>query len=93
MKVPIERAQAHVRGEFYEEGSVLRETVTSACTGITLQVEIESPGEPEQIAKLMRSAERNCFVSQAIVNPVEVELRVTHNGATLETSEGEDAGK
>lgn len=83
MKLPITRAEAHVRGEFYEEGSVLRGTVESGCAGIQLNLTIESPAEPDRIAALVRNAERMCFVGQAVVSPVSVSLSAVHNGQEL----------
>jgi organic hydroperoxide reductase OsmC/OhrA len=92
MKVPIHRAHARVRGEFYEEGSVLRGTVTSGCTNVTLEVDLDSPGDPERIGQLMRAAEQNCFVSQAVVNPVTVELEINLNGSPLGAAGSSDRG-
>ena len=83
MKIPITGAHARVRGDFYQEGSVLRGTVTSGCTGVSLELTIESPGERSRIAKIVRNAERMCFVSQALVNPTPVQLSVTHNGESV----------
>lgn len=91
MKVPIHRAHARVRGEFYEEGSVLRGTVTSGCTNVMLEVDVDSPGDPERIGQLMRAAEQNCYVSQAVVNPVPVQLVVSLNGSPLSAAGSSDS--
>jgi organic hydroperoxide reductase OsmC/OhrA len=90
MKVPIHRAHARVRAEFYEEGSVLRGTVTSGCTNVSLEVNVESSGDPQRIEQLMRAAEQNCYVSQAVVNPVPVQLVVNLNGLPLDATTSND---
>jgi organic hydroperoxide reductase OsmC/OhrA len=88
MKIPITSARVHVKGEFWEEGSVLRGTVLGGCDGISLTLEIDTPGEEDRIAELVRNAERVCFVSQAVVNPVQVELSVLHNGHQVDPATG-----
>lgn len=67
---------------------MLRDTVKGGCTGISLQLSIESPAEEGRIARLVRNAERLCFVEQTIVNAVAVELSVLHNGSELEVATG-----
>lgn len=88
MKIPVARAHARVRGTFYEEGSVLRCTATSGCDAVSLELEIDSEGEPEQIARLVRNAERMCYVSQIVTNPVGVQLAVRLNGASIDVADG-----
>jgi organic hydroperoxide reductase OsmC/OhrA len=83
MKLDVARAQARVRGEFYEEGSVLGSTVKSGCTRISLDLSIDSPAQPSDVRKLVQNAERMCFVSQVITTPLRVELSVTHNGERM----------
>jgi organic hydroperoxide reductase OsmC/OhrA len=87
MKIPITRAHARVQGSFYEEGSVLRSTAASGCEDISLELEIEAPGESDDIASLVRNAEQMCYVSQIVKNPVGVRLAVKHNGASVEVSD------
>jgi organic hydroperoxide reductase OsmC/OhrA len=83
MKLDVARAQAKVRGEFYEEGSVRANTVRSGCTRISLDLDIDSSAQPADIRNLVQNAERMCFVSRVISTPLRVELSVTHNGERM----------
>jgi uncharacterized OsmC-like protein len=89
MKIDVTGSKARVRGDFYEEGSVLKGTVTSACTGIGLELSLDSTAPPERIERLVEAAERNCFVSQAIQQPVPVNFSTTLNGAPLPAARGQ----
>jgi len=74
----------HVRGEFWEEGSFLRGTIAGGCSAIALQLALDSPSDDDvALTRLVENAERVCFVSQAVTNPVPVELSVLHNGRPL----------
>jgi organic hydroperoxide reductase OsmC/OhrA len=86
--VPIARAGLRVRGEFWEEGSVLRDTVEGGCTGISLELSIESSADDGRIARLVRNAERLCFVEQTVVNRTPVTLSVVHDGNRLDAMSG-----
>lgn len=92
MKIPIIRAQTRVRGEFYSEGSIIRGTRKSGCTKISLELQIESPGVPDRIAQLVRTAETMCLVSQSMANPVPVQLSVMHNGQGISLSTPTETG-
>lgn len=89
MKIPITHAQTRVRGTFYEEGSVLRGTATSGCEDISLELEIDSPAKPSRIARLVRNAERMCYVSRIVTNPTGVRLAVRLNGASVDVSDSD----
>jgi len=43
----------------------------------------ESPAEPERVARVIRNAERGCFVMQALLRPVPVTGRALLNGQPL----------
>jgi len=78
----------HVRGEFWEEGSFLRGTIAGGCSAIALRLELDSPTNDDvALTRLVENAERVCFVSQAVTNPVPVELSVLHNGHVLSSRE------
>jgi organic hydroperoxide reductase OsmC/OhrA len=42
-----------------------------------------TPDPPERVAKVVRNAERGCFVMQALQNPVPVTGRTVLNGTPL----------
>jgi len=45
--------------------------------------EIDSPDAPAQVAKVVRNAERGCFVMQALLQPVPVVSQTVLNGMSL----------
>jgi len=78
--VPV-RAHAEGHGEgmrmkvtarYRVDGSVLNDTVQGRMVGAETTLEIDSPDPPERVAKVVRNAERGCFVLQALQNPVPV---------------------
>ena len=65
------------------DGSVLNDTVEAAMVGAETVLEIDSPDTPERIARVVRNAERGCFVMQALLKPVPISGRTVLNGAPL----------
>jgi hypothetical protein len=51
--------------------------------GAETTLEIDSPDPPVRVARVVRNAERGCFVMQALVKPVLVTPRPLLNGALL----------
>ena len=49
-------------------------------------LEIDSPDPPERVARVVRNAERGCFVMQALLRPVPVTGRTVLNGVEIETA-------
>ena len=47
------------------------------------RLELESPDPPERVAKVVRNAERGCFVMQALLRPVPVVGRTFLNREPL----------
>ena len=51
--------------------------------GAETTLEIDSPSDPAQVARVVKNAERGCFVMQALVNPVSVTGQTVLNGQQL----------
>ncbi|PYM74970.1 MAG: hypothetical protein DME03_12270 [Candidatus Rokuibacteriota bacterium] len=51
--------------------------------GAETTLEIDSPDPPDLVARVVRNAERGCFVMQALLNPVPVVGRTLLNGASI----------
>jgi organic hydroperoxide reductase OsmC/OhrA len=83
LKVEVTRMTMHVTARFKVEGSVLKDTIQGEMLGAETTLEIESPAEPERIARVVRNAERGCFVMQALLRPVAVTGRTLLNGRPL----------
>jgi hypothetical protein len=67
-------------------GSVLDDTIEGEMVGADTVLDVESPDAPERVARVIRNAERGCFVMQALLRPVPVATRTRLNGAELSVS-------
>jgi len=84
LKMKVEKARMHVTARYKVEGSVLNDTVQAQVVGVETRLELESPEPPEKIARLVRNAERGCFVMQGLINPVPVASVAILNGQPLD---------
>ena len=84
LKVRIEAMRMTVAARFRVEGSVLKDTIEGAMLGAETTLEVASPDPPERVARVVRNAERGCFVMQALLRPVPITSRTTLNGARLD---------
>jgi hypothetical protein len=73
----------HVTARFRVTGSVLNDTIEGEMLGAETTLELESPDPPDRVAKVVRNAERGCFVMQALLRPVPVTGRTLVNGQPL----------
>jgi len=85
LKMKVDRMRMHVTARFKVEGSVLSDTVQADMVKVKTRLELESPEPPEKIARLVRNAERGCFVMQALMKPVPVTGSTVLNGTLMET--------
>jgi organic hydroperoxide reductase OsmC/OhrA len=83
LKVEVTRMRMHVAARFRVTGSVLNDTIEGEMLGAETLLELESADPPERVAKLVRNAERGCFVMQALLKPVPVTGRTLLNRAPL----------
>jgi len=72
-----------VTPQFAQEGSILADTVESRLLGIDTELEITTSAPQDVVAKLIATAERMCFMMDAVREPHEVRSRVSVNGAVL----------
>jgi len=84
LKVEVTKMTMHVTTRFRVRGSVLQDTIEGEMLGAETTLEIESPAPPDRVAKVIRNAERGCFVMQALLRPVPVTGRTQLNGKPLE---------
>ena len=83
LKVTVTKMKMHVTASFRVSGSVLNDTIDGEMLGAETTLELESPDSPDQIARVVRNAERGCFVMQALLRPVPVTGRTVVNGRPL----------
>jgi len=93
LKVTINGVRMRVTARYHAEGSVLNDTVEASMVGAETTLEIDSPDPPERVAKLVRNAERGCFVMQSLLKPVPVTGRTLLNGTVLQTDPQSSAGQ
>ena len=83
LKMRVDGARMHVTARFKVEGSVLNDTVQAEMVGVETRLELDSPEPPEKIARLVRNAERGCFVMQGLLRPVPIQSATVLNGQPL----------
>lgn len=80
LKTHIDKAKVFVIARFKNEGSVLRETVQAEGLGFETRCELASSEPADKVAKVMRNAEKGCYVMQTILKPTPVERSFSLNG-------------
>ena len=83
LKVTIEKVRMKVIARYRVDGSVLNDTIQAEMVGAETVLEVDSPDAPERVARVVRNAERGCFVMQALLKPVPITGRTVLNGAPL----------
>ena len=84
LKVTVTGMRMKVTARYRVDGSVLNDTIQGRMVGAETTLEIDSPDSPDRVARVVRNAERGCFVLQALQNPVPVTGRTVLNGTLLE---------
>jgi hypothetical protein len=84
LKMRVERMRIHVTARYRVEGSVLNDTVQAEMLGVHTRLELDSPEPATGVARLVRNAERGCFVMQGLLRPVPVQSHTTLNGVPLQ---------
>jgi hypothetical protein len=83
LKVTVKGMRMQVRARYRVAGSVLDDSVRASMVGAETTLEIDSPDPPARVARVVRNAERGCFVMQALLEPVPVTGRTILNGQPL----------
>src|SRR6266849_7776997 len=83
LKVTVNGLRMRVTARYRVDGSVLNDTVQGQMLGAETTLEIDSRDAPERVAKVVRNAERGCFVMQALLKPVPVTAQTRLNGQPL----------
>jgi uncharacterized OsmC-like protein len=83
LKVKVDNVRMHVAARFRVQGSVLQDSIQADGVGIETRLEIDSAESPEKIARLVRTAERGCFIMQSLLKPVPITSTTLLNGTPL----------
>jgi hypothetical protein len=81
--IELEQVAMTVSPRFAQEGSMLADTIHSRLLDIETSLEITTSAPREVVAQLIATAERMCFMMDAIRQPHEVRTRVTVNGVVM----------
>lgn len=85
-KIELDRVEMVVTPRFEQTGSIAADDVASCLIDVETRLELDSNADPGQVAALVETAERMCFVMDAIRNPRPVSASVWLNGAPLDAS-------
>ena len=83
LKVRVGAMKMNVIARFRVTGSVLQDSIEGEMLGAETTLEIESSDDPERVARVIRNAERGCFVMQALLRPVPITTTTVLNGVAL----------
>jgi hypothetical protein len=81
--IELDEIAMTVTPQFSQEGSILADTVESRLLGIDTALDITTEAPREEVAKLVATAERMCFMMDAVREPHDVRSRVTINGEDM----------
>lgn len=77
-KLQIDDLQMKTTVHYRNEGSVLQGTVQGYVDKIESTIEIASAESDETLEKLVKDAERGCYVHYALTHPIEVSNHIIH---------------
>jgi hypothetical protein len=83
-KIELDDVSMTVTPSFEQTGSIMADTVESRLIDIETSLHIESSAKADEIAKLVATAERMCFLMDTIREPHEVRNSTSLNGEPLD---------
>tara|TARA_R110002073_G_scaffold120826_1_gene263015 strand:+ start:220 stop:510 length:291 start_codon:yes stop_codon:yes gene_type:complete len=84
-KIELRDVSMTVKPVFEQTGSIGADTVQSRLVDVETSLRIDSPASAGEIAKLVATAERMCFLMDTIREPHEVRNSTVLNGEPLES--------
>ena len=84
-KIELRDVSMTVTPRFEQTGSITADTAESRLIDIETSLHIDSPAAPEKISTLVATAERMCFLMDAIREPHEVRNSTSLNGEPLDS--------
>lgn len=86
-KIELDRVEMLVTPRFEQTGSIVAGDAASRLIDVDTKLELESSADPEAVAALVETAERMCFLMDAIRSPRPVNTSVSLNGNALRETE------
>ncbi len=81
--IELDQVAVTVSPSFTQEGSIIADTAVSRLLDMETAVEITTAAAREDVARLLETAERMCFVLNAVHEPHTVRRRAMVNGEPL----------
>ena len=82
-KIELDDVSMTVTPRFEQTGSIGADSIQSRLVDVETELHIDSSAAPEEIAKLVSTAERMCFLMDTIREPHEVRNSTSLNGELL----------
>ncbi len=86
LKVPLNGVTMKGRWGMHTEGSALQGTLQTNPIGLDIEMQLDSDAPPEDLARVVRTAERACHSTQAVRQAVPTQIQVEVKGIPLEQS-------
>ena len=80
LRKTVNSASCRVELDWFLQGSVLKGTVESGCTGGRTHFVIDSPESDEDVEKIVRLAKQGCFAEQMVQTAVPLTSTYRING-------------
>jgi len=85
-KIELDHVAMKVTPRFEQTGSIRADTIQSRLLDVTTSLDIKSSAPAEEIATLVATAERMCFLMDAIRQPHAVHHSTLLNGEPIENT-------
>lgn len=85
-KIELDDVRMTITPRFEQTGAIGPDTAASRLLDMETSLEIDSKAPTDEIAKLVATAERMCFLLDVIRQPHEVTTKTSLNGKPLETN-------
>jgi len=79
----VDGMRMHVTARYRVDGSVPNDTIQARMVGVETRLELVSPEPADRVARLVKNAERGCFVMQGLLEPVPIAGTTVLNGEPL----------
>ncbi len=83
LKIPIEKAEISVKGEFDQKGKFGLSDIPAALKRFSYELDIKSPAREDQLLELLTLVERSCYATNTLRQPAEVVPKLKVNGREL----------
>lgn len=84
LDIPLDGLGSRTVSHFSRQGSVKAGTVLATLDEFDVHLDVSSPADADDVARLLGLAHRGCYAQNALIAPVAIESTVRHNGEALD---------